>query len=341
MEQSFRKAAVCLGEVRNQPVEWLWPGYLPRGTLVLLDGDPGLGKSFLTLDLAARLSAGKAMPPEEGKGTLPPLDVLLLNAEDDLLRTLRPRLEAQGADLFRIHALTEIDDGIGPRPLSLPEDLTVIEYHVQRTKAALVVIDPFMAYLAGTVDSHRDHDVRRVLHKLKRLAERTQAAILLVRHLTKNHASHDPLYRGGGSIGIIGAARTAWLAGRHPADEELRVLCRLKGNLGEVPSSLAYGIEQHRGALHLQWEGIVPYGPFDLLVKPTTPMGRPPEASEEAITWLKEALKNGPQVASMLGKLAKLQDISASTLRRAKEKLGVEVLRPAKPGEPWRWKLPK
>src|SRR5215471_17221816 len=105
MHKIADSAAVCLAQVPAQKVEWLWPGYLPRGMLVLLDGDPGLGKSFLTLDIAARLSSGRPMPGEE-KHRVPPQHVLLLNAEDDLSRTVQPRLTALGAELKYCHALT-------------------------------------------------------------------------------------------------------------------------------------------------------------------------------------------------------------------------------------------
>lgn len=89
--------AVRLADVRREETSWLWPGYVPRGTLSLLDGNPGLGKSFIALDLAARVTRGWLMPPAGGaKGNTEPANVLILNAEDDPARTLRPRLEALG-----------------------------------------------------------------------------------------------------------------------------------------------------------------------------------------------------------------------------------------------------
>jgi hypothetical protein len=334
------KASVCLADVQSKPLHWLWPGYLPRGMLVLLDGDPGLGKSFLTLDLAARLSTGRPMPPAEGPAHSPGQQVLLLNAEDDLERTIQPRLKALGADLSKCHALTEVDDGIGPRPLSLPEDLGVVEAHIFRRRAGLVVIDPLMAYLTGKVDSYRDSDVRKVLYRLKQLAEKTQATILLVRHLNKNSSGSDPLYRGGGSIGIIGAARIAWLVGRHPEEENQRVLCRLKGNLGAQPSALAYTLESSGPAATLRWIGAVPYGPAELLAKPSAPVGRPTVVPQEALDLVRMMLQDGPRLARDVEELTNARGISRHNLRRAKEMLGVLTLPPTTPGGPWRWQLP-
>jgi hypothetical protein len=363
MDAMADSAAVCMAEVSGQAVEWLWPGYLPRGMLVLLDGDPGLGKSFLTLDLAARLSSGKpfpcSSPPSQGGvrggavtlpappckgGELPgnaPQHVLLLNAEDDLRRTVQPRLTALGADLTRCHALTEVDDGFGTRPLSLPEDLWVIETHIRRRQAVLVVIDPLMAFLTGKVDSYRDNHVRRVLYKLKQLAEETQATILLVRHLTKNNRTADPLYRGGGSIGIIGAARIAWLVGRHPHNESLRVLCRLKGNLGTTPSALAYGLESVGAGVTLRWHGPVSFGPKELLALENTPMGRPPEPLDDALALLRAMLHKGPALLRDIEAMALEQKITLNALRRAREQLGVEAIAPETLGGPWLWHLPK
>ena len=340
-QQALARAAICLDDVTEQQVHWLWPGYLARGMVTLLDGDPGLGKSFLTLDLAARLTRGAGMPGQEATSSAHqgPADILLLNAEDDPARTLRPRLTALGADLKRCHTLTEIPEGAMTRPVSLPEDLPVLEQHLRQHQAALLVIDPLMAFLTPRMNTNHDSDVRRVLYGLKKLAEETQAAVLLVRHLNKNHAGKNPLYRGGGSIGIIGAARVAWLVGYHPQDEGLRVLCRLKGNLGTHPPSLAYSIEPTGGALTLHWHGEAPFGPRDLL-RQEVPRGRPPEALDQALDFLRMALSHGPQPAAELETLATYSDISPATLRRAREQLEVISLPPTTRGGPWKWQLP-
>lgn len=269
-----------------------------------------------------------------------PAEVLLLNAEDDPARTLRPRLEALGADLARCHTLTEIRDGPHIRPLSLPEDLPVLEHHLRERQAVLAVIDPFMAFLTGRVNSHRDSDIRRVLYGLKKLAEDTQAALLLVRHLNKNQGGRNPLYRGGGSIGIIGAARIAWLVGVHPEDEHLRVLCWLKGNLGTPPPSLAYAVTTADGTHQFHWTGVVPWGPDDLLHR-SDPGGRPPEAIGDAINFLTTTLVYGPQPAPEVEAMAQLRGISLRTLRRAREELGIQAIAPTKRGGPWKWKLRK
>jgi len=127
---------------------------------------------------------------------------------------------------------------------------------VRQVWAALVVIDSILAFLSGEVNSNRDQDVRRALTPLKRMAERTGAAVVLVRHLNKSPGGNS-LYRGGGSIGIIGAARSGMVMGKHPDNDELKVLAGQKSNLSLPPDSLAYRIETaENGAARITYEGI-------------------------------------------------------------------------------------
>ena len=174
--EEFRPEEIgkLLSEVESEKVSWLWPSWLALGKLALVDGDPGLGKSAMTLDLAARVSAGKAFPDgaeSEASG------VVLLSAEDGLKDTIRPRLDAAGADTSKILSLAMVPDGDGhDRLLSIPEDLGLIEEGIRRVGARLVVVDPLMAFLSANTNSHRDQDVRRALAPLAGLAERTGAS---------------------------------------------------------------------------------------------------------------------------------------------------------------------
>jgi RecA-family ATPase len=222
-----------VADVPRERVEWLWARYVPVGKVVVLDGDPGLGKSTVTADLAARITAGKPMPDGSGGGD--PSDVVLVSAEDGLADTIRPRLELAGADLRRVAVVDalELPDGRSA-PLELPGDLDQLEAVVRDVRAALVTIDPLVAFLAGTVNANRDQDVRRALHPVRDMAERTGAAILVVRHLRKA-ATDTAVQRGGGSIGIIGAARVGLMVARDPADADRRILAVTKSNVGPIP----------------------------------------------------------------------------------------------------------
>lgn len=206
-----------MATVAPERIAWLWPGYLAAGKLHVIDGDPGLGKSSMTLDWAARVSTGARWPDQQDG--CPPAGVLLLSAEDGLADTIRPRLDAAHADVSRVFAFSAFDiDGEGERierPATLPGDVARMARAIETNGIGLVIVDPLMAFLAGSIDTHRDQDVRRALTALARVAEHTGAAVVLVRHLNKATGG-EAIYRGGGSIGIIGAARLAFTVGKDP-----------------------------------------------------------------------------------------------------------------------------
>ena len=211
--QPPERLGIRLDTVTPEHVSWLWPGRLPLGKVSLLDGDPGLGKSTVTLDIAARVSQGWAMPDGTGEGE--PAGVVIVSAEDGLADTIVPRLVAAGADLSRIVALDKVPDDEGGHPFVIPDDMPFLERAIADAGARLVIIDPLMAFLSGSTNSHRDQDVRRALARVHDIAERAGAVLWVVRHLNKTTGG-PAVYRGGGSIGIIGAARSGLLGGARP-----------------------------------------------------------------------------------------------------------------------------
>jgi AAA domain len=299
-----------LSGVEPEEVSWQWPSWLALGKLTLVDGDPGLGKSAMTLDLAARVSAGKPFPDGtrcEAGG------VVLLSAEDGLADTIRPRLDAAGADTSKVLSLATVPDEDGHnRLLSIPEDLGIMEEGIRRVRARLVVVDPLMAFLSANANSHRDQDVRRALAPLAGLAERTGAAVLVVRHLNKA-AANNPLYRGGGSIGIIGAARMAFVVGREPQDENRRVLASTKNNLAKPPRSLMFTLEESEGgAVRINWLGESEVSAKDLLATPQD--HEQTDARSEAAEFLQDILSEGPVPANEVIRDAEDAGIAEKTL---------------------------
>jgi hypothetical protein len=262
-------AVIHADKVKPQRVDWLWPRYIAFRKLTVKDGDPGLGKSVITVDLTARVSTGSPFP--DGARPDGAYRVLLLSAEDGVEDTIVPRLVVAGANLANVDILDHVNDGTGPRPVELPGDLPRIRELVKGEGHALVVIDPLMAFLAGEVNAHRDQDVRRALHPLKLMAEATGAAVLVVRHLNKMTGA-SALYRGGGSIGIVGAARAGLLVAPDPDDETetRRVLAVTKSNLAAKPPSLAYRIvgDDLYDNAKVAWEGASEHTAEGLLGRP-------------------------------------------------------------------------
>ncbi|MCL4309922.1 MAG: AAA family ATPase [Actinomycetota bacterium] len=332
---------VLMSEVIPERVSWLWPGLIPQGKLTVLDGDPGQGKSTLAFNIAARVSRGHAMPDSSGGGE--PAGVVILSAEDGLGDTIRPRLEAAGADLAKINSLPTCPDDNGGHPPVLPDDLEWIEKAIERVDAKLVIIDPLMAYLSSKTNAHRDQDVRRALARMADLAEETGAAILVIRHLNKMSGG-SALYRGGGSIGIIGAARSGLLVGRDPGQEENgegRVLASTKCNLAAKPESLSFHLEAAEvngiPTSRIVWDGASSHDANTLLAQvDDSERG----ALEEAAEVLKSILEAGQVPADEVKKQYRQAGISDATARRAKDALKVKSIHPVIPG-PWYWELPR
>lgn len=308
---------LCAADVMPEPVRWLWPGRIPLGKLTVIDGDPGLGKSTMMADIAARVTTHGLMPDGSRSALEGPAGVLVLSAEDGAGDTIRPRLEAAGADLERVQIWdANLDDDGSEMLPSLPEDIGLLAGLIQEHGVAMVTIDPIMAYLGAKTNSYRDQDVRRALAPLAKIGEATGAAIVLVRHLNKAMGG-SAIYRGGGSIGIVGAARSGLLVGRDPEHEERCILASTKSNLGPAPPSLAYRLEGHvNGAGYVVWEGVTTHTADALVSQPQGDEER--TARDDAVDFLRDVLVAGPMPAKDVQRQAREAGISEMTLRRAK-----------------------
>lgn len=333
-----RFSTVTLADVTPEKVSWLWPGRLPLGKLITLDGDPGVGKSTLALTWAAIVTTGGVWPDKTRCEH--PGDVILMSAEDGLADTIRPRLDAAGADATRIHAVQGVpldSEGEALRMATLA-DVEMLRHLIKATGARLVIIDVLMAYMPDSRDSHRDQDVRRVLARLAALAESTGCAIVLLRHLNKGKG--DPLYRGGGSIGIVGAARVGLLVAPDPDDEHLRVLASLKNNLAATLPSLTYRLAPADlyDVARVEWVGVSEHDARALLADHHDNDGG---AEAEAEAWLEDYLTQQGSSPSKDAKADAWKNarIAERSLKRAANNLKVIYESKGFPRSTW-WTLP-
>ncbi len=300
-----------MADIQSEKITWLWPGYLAAGKLSLLIGDPGLGKSTLTCEIAARLSLGQSLP---GADPIAPLSCGFCCAEDDPADTIRPRLDAAEVDLRRVFVFDDVQ--------VFPEHLPTLEEHIRQNSIGLVIIDPIMSFLSGKLSAHKDQDVRRALTPLTEIAQRTGCAVLVVMHLNKQ-MNGPAVYRAGGSIGFVGTARTVMLLAKDPDNPEQRILAQVKNNLAKERKAYRLSLENSPGheVARILWRGECEQT-ADVLCGP-------PESAEnrllldDAKDFLRECLADGPKPRTEVLTLAKQADVSERTLRRARHALGI------------------
>ena len=275
---------------------WLWRKFVPNQAITIIEGEPGVGKSTIVLDIAARASRGYAMPPAPGQPVAEPRRVFILSAEDDQACTIRPRLDAAAANIDNIRLVTGTNTD---EPIALAAHLTLLRKEIVAFNASLCVIDPIMAY-TGKVDTHKDSEVRSlILHKMKDIAIETNCAFILVRHWNKGNAL-KAINRGAGSAGIGGQARAVFAVGKHPDEPGKFLFAPVKCNLCKPPKSLVYAVEQidpadEDSAMKIGWVGESDYTADDLC-QPLEPKEKAPSAEQlSIINYLASAPKPWPK----------------------------------------------
>jgi hypothetical protein len=314
-----------MSDVQPETVTFLWAPYIPLRKLTMLEGDPGQGKSCMTAAVAASGSLGTGLP---GMGSFEPWSTLFFTVEDGLADTLRPRLDAMGADCSLIFAHPETID------LSNPGGLAEVEREIEARRPRLVVIDPIVAYVGARTDTYRANEVRSILAPLAALAERFDCSIVAVRHLSKAKGGRS-IYAGQGSIDFTAAARSVLLAGSAADDPARRALIHIKCNVAQQGPALGYAIVDGL----FGWTGATTLTAGDLLASEVRDGDR--SAEDEAATFLQDALGDGPVDAKVVQADAKRAGIAERTLKRAKSRLRVEA-RKRGFGEDgaWVWSLP-
>ena len=298
-------------EIKETVVEWLWYPFIPFGKVTLIQGDPGQGKTWLAMHLAAACTNRKELPNELPMDSF---NVFYQTAEDGIGDTIKPRLMKCGADMERVRVIVE-DDAM----LSLTDPR--LELAIKQNNVKLLIMDPIQAYLGPDLDMNRANEIRPLFRYLGGVAERTGAAIVLIGHLNKNAGTHAN-YRGLGSVDISAAVRSILLVGKveKETERDVRVVIQTKSSLAPKPTPVAFTLENSK----LEWIGEYEITEQELM---SGKAGKQKETKlEQAIKLIRQILttRNLMYVADLDAEGKKLK-ISDRTMRDARRKLEDEL----------------
>lgn len=322
--------------IRPEPIDWLWNGWLAAGKLHILAGAPGTGKTTLALALAAALTTCGRWP--DGSRVKDAGAVLVWSGEDDPTDTLAPRLLACGADMSRIHFVGSVRDGEEHRPFDPASDMRELAEAARRVgNVRLLVCDPVVSAVTG--DSHKNTEVRRALQPLVDLGHEIGAAILGISHFSKGSQGRDPTERVAGSLAFGALARVVLAAAKVQDSDESegrRILARAKSNIGPDDGGYYYDLEQVElrdfagvWASRVLWGEEIEGSARDILAAADTVTERDDEGSDdrsEVDTWLRELLTDeGEIVKADVIKAGKACGFSERTIQYARKRIGAET----------------
>ncbi len=297
---------IQMSDVKAKSVSFLIFPYIPKGKITILQGDPGDGKTTIILWLAAKLSRGEPILDEEGRE---PINIIYQTAEDGLADTIKPRLEAAGADSSKVFVIDDSSES-----LSMCDDR--LEQAIIETNAQLVILDPLQAFLGANVDMHRANEIRPVMSHLSSLAEKYDCAIVLIGHMNKS-MNNKATYRGLGSIDIPASARSVLLLSRIKEKPTIRVMLQIKNNLAAEGEPIAFEFNKKTGLKFLGKYDIT----VDELLNGTSNLSK----TEQAEKMIQSLLEDGvakPQ--SLFVEQGKYRNISERTVIAAKKNLDIK-----------------
>ena len=324
---------VCFANVQTEPISWLWFPYIALGKLTIIEGEEGLGKSWLTCAFAAAVSTGAGFPPNFDK--IEPANVLMLSAEDGLADTIKPRLVSCGADTSKVFAPDEV--------FAFDEKgLLRLEMYINETAPALVTIDPLFAYTPAKTDINSANQSRSIAAPLAQIAAKHKCAMSLVRHIGKSKGNGDARSAGLGSIDWRAAVRSVLLVGKDPDNEQNRAIVQTKNNLAAHGDAIGYLIESSlRGAV-LRWTGKSTLTKECILASVKDEDARADK--NHTVGFLREILRDGAKPAKEIKKQAFDKGMTEQNLRTARNSLKILVFKEGGTfgGNPqWLWKLPE
>jgi putative DNA primase/helicase len=314
---------VAMNTIEPRAVEWLWKNRIPNGKLVSLSGNPGLGKTLVLMDIAARVSTGAAWPDGEPGGDHG--GVVICSAEDDPYDTLRPRLDAAGADVSRINLVQSVvlldakSKKKSERLIDLQQDHDAIGKAMDMTaNCKLLIMDPINAYL-GKTDSHKNAEVRQILGPVAELCHRKGVAFIYLGHLNKSN-SGPAMYRTAGSLAFIAAARVAYIVAESKEDPNTRLFLPVKNNLAPNIGGLSFQVVTVDEQPRVQWNAAAIAMTADEALS-TDARGARGNVTQDK-EWLAAQLAAGPRDSDELMERGKAAGISRNRMFAAKKAMG-------------------
>jgi hypothetical protein len=301
-------------DIQSRPIAWLYEPYIPVGTVSILFGDGGEGKSFYAVALAAAISNGTPLPGMTEP--FPVSDVIIQNAENPWPTVIKPRLEILGADCSRIHRINDAD-----KLLTLTDSR--IEAAIVKHNVKLTIFDPIQSYLPSSMSMSRAESVRPMLTHLEHVAERTGSAILCIGHVTKGRGKAQ--HRGLGSVDMVNAVPSVMFLGKAEGyDHDVRVVAHGKSNFAELGVSQLFKLNKADG---FQWLGECDVTPDDIMNFSASKVREDKSKIDEAADFLMDLLSAGGVPATEAIELADEAGISKRTLERARTVIAVKARR--------------
>lgn len=228
---------VSMDTVEAESPQWVVPGMIPRGAITMIDGDPGVGKSYFLQWVCIHLCGGKHLPWDNTHKRLRKLKIAYFDTENAMGVVTRSRLEDNGMTAFENYYQIE-------EPFAIDDEEAVEAIEEQLIKKHgidVIIIDPITAYL-GATDTNNAKEVKAAFMRINKLAMDHNVAIIIVRHLNKNRSA-GALNAGSGSVAFGGTVRMLMTIGWHKTEPNVRVVGCTKTNIAVRFGSLGYSIE--------------------------------------------------------------------------------------------------
>lgn len=323
---TYSLKTTCLIDIEEKEIEWLWKPYIPQGKITIMEGNPGQGKTFAMLGIAAKISRGEYFEDRL------PRNVLYATAEDGYADTIKPRLLSMHADPAFIHGIEGIQDDSGQIVGAFTlQELSLLEKTMTDLRPALLVIDPIQAFLGKGVSMNQATGLRGIMTNVAQFAEKFQCAVVCIRHFAKRSGKNST-HLGMGSIDLAAVARSILVVGPHPTKDELRVIVPSKASLAPNSDAALFRIQDG----NLEWKGYE-----SITVQEVLEAGSAKNKNDRYVgidTWLREILKDGPRKANYIFNAGINEGYSKKQLNTAKDRLRIESTKMPKH---WEWSLPE